>query len=154
MRLPPLAVALALLSAGCHGSATEPYRTTTDAAPSGLPTFLRTAPSYQEALPAAPSITAAGDSIVAAAALSVSGCIDYAATAGLSGSVLVVTITSSFPDVPRYCTMNAATATFRAVVRPAPSGRYDVVFRTRDQAQAGAPAFYERELARASVTLR
>ena len=156
MRLRLAALLLALLGAGCRDSATEPsaYRPVTDAVPTGLPVVLRTIPSYDSPLPSTATVVAAGDSIVATAALSVSGCVDYAAQAGRSGAAVVVTIVSSFPATPRFCTMNLASATFRAVVRPAPRGSYDVVLRDRVQMQAGTPLFDERELARRTVTVR
>lgn len=154
MRLRLFCAGLALLGAGCSDAATAPYRATSAPAPSGLAVALNTIPGYEAPPPAYASITADGDSVIATAPLGASGCVDYTAAAGVADGDLVVTITTSFPDTPRACTMDARIETFRAVVRPAPKGSYDVVLRDRVQRQAGSPSFDERELARRPVILR
>lgn len=149
MRLRPALAALALVGAGCHESVTGSYYPATGPVPSGLAVSLRGTASYADSLPGGPAITAAGDSVVAAAVLSTSGCSDYTARAGLADAVLVVTIVDSLTS--RICDLGMHATTFRAVVRPASRGRYDVALRTRIVSPRQTPR--EREIARRSVTL-
>jgi hypothetical protein len=145
--LVPLGFGLA--AAGCRESPTSPYRPVSAAAPSGLAVSLTSASG---ALSERSTIVADGDSVVAAATLSASGCTDYTAQAGLDHGTLVVTITESFPPVPRVCTANLAYARFRAVVRDLPAGRYPAVLRSRvEDTVQGAQ---EREVTRASILVR
>lgn len=146
--LPLLAVALA--GAACRESPAAP-RSPSGPPPSGLSTSLAIIRTYQAPPPDRPSITADGDSVVATAKLGVSGCRDYGARAGVVDGVLVVTVVDSAPPVSRLCTLEAGFATFRAVVRAAPRGRYDAVLRARVESTSGAPS--ESELVRQSVTL-
>jgi hypothetical protein len=148
MYRPPLTIALALFAASCGESATSPYYTPDGPPPAGLIVSLRTAPPPNGATDAM-TITADGDSVVAAAVLNASGCSDYRAVAGYVGGVLVVTVVDSLTD--RICPLNAAGATFRAVVRPAPRGEYRVEYRARVVPPRQAPS--ERVVGRQSVRI-
>ena len=148
MRL-PLAFATLALVAGCRASVTGPH-TPAGPPPSGLAVSLGITPSYAAPAPA-PSVEAAGDSVVVAAVLGSSGCADYAAQAGRDGdSALVVTIVST-PN-KRPCLLGMFQSTFRAAVGQARRGRYDVVLRQRFESAQQAPQ--ELEVVRRSVTLR
>jgi hypothetical protein len=122
-------------------------------APTGLGVSLRSTAPPAGAAGRDAAITAAGDTVVAAALLSASGCGDYRAHAGVAGGVaggaLVVTVVDSLTE--RLGTLAAVQATFRAVVYPAPRGRYPVEFRTRVVPPRRAPI--ERVLAREFVTV-
>ena len=150
MRTLAALAALGLAIAACHEGPTSPFYRPSDPAPSGLPTALSIAPSTGKPF-ASPAIVADGDSIVASAEYDVTGCLDYLAVAGAAGASVVVTITESSPPTLRYCTMDKKTAIFRAVVRPAPRGAYQVVLRRRIDFLTDGPQ--ETELARGSVTL-
>jgi hypothetical protein len=144
-------VAAATLVAACHGAPTELFDRPAGPPPSGLVVTLRISPSTATPF-RGPAVAAAGDSVAVSAEYTVSGCLDYAATAGVSGgNTLVVTITESTTATARLCAMDQSTALFRAVVRPAPRGSYPVVLRQRMEWLADGPA--ERELARGSASL-
>jgi hypothetical protein len=139
------------LVAACHAAPTELFDRPTGPPPSGLAVTLGISPSTATPFPG-PAITAAGDSVVVSAEDMVSGCLDYAATAGVStGNTLVVTITETTTAAARVCAMDKSTALFRAVVRPAPRGTYLVILRERTEWLTDGPM--ERELARGSANL-
>lgn len=148
MRLRPALTALALAGAGCRESATGPY-TPSSPPPSGLAVSLTVTPSYA-ALTPGPSVGTAGDSVVVAAVLSSSGCVDYAARAGRENGDVVVTIVSTPTNRP--CLLGMFRSTYRAAVGQAPRGRYDVVLRQRFESSNQAPQ--ELEVVRRAVTLR
>ena len=146
----PFSFAVLALVAACGVSPTALYDRPTGPPPSGLAVTLRISPST--GAPVLSPVDAAGDSVAASAEYPVSGCVDYAATAGVgSGNTLVVTITESTPPTSRYCTMDYKTAVFRAVVRPAPRGSYPVVLRQRIEWTSDGPV--ERDVARGSASL-
>lgn len=147
MRL-PLTLATLALAAGCRESVTGPYPPS-GPPPSGLAVSLGITASYAAPVPA-PTVEAAGDSVVVAAVLSSTGCADYAARAGQAGGALVVTIVST-PN-SRPCLLGMFQSTFRAAVGQAPRGRYDVVLRQRFESPTQAPQ--ELEVVRRFVTLR
>jgi len=143
-------VALVVTAAGCRESPTSPYRPVTSAAPVGLAASLTSARGAASS--ERPSLAAQHDSVVAAVTLSASGCMDYAAQAGLDRGTLVVTIVSSFPAVARACTADLSYARFRAVVRGVPAGRYTAVLRSRVEGRVDGAQ--EREVARAALVVR
>ena len=144
----PLAI-IAMAAVACNAAPTEVFAPVAGPAPSGLPVTLGITPSTATPF-AGPPIAADGDSLVATAEYEVTGCLDYAATAGLSDGVLVVTITEKTPATVRYCALGKGTAVFRAVVRPAPRGVFAVVLRQRLELANDSPV--ERELARGSAS--
>ena len=149
MRLLSGFAALALVT-GCLGSPTSILDRAPGPPPSGLAVTLSISPSTA-ASAFIPAITAAGDSVAVWAEYEVSGCFDYAATAGVSsGDTLVMTITQSTPPTTRYCAMDLRNAVYRVVVRPAPRGTYPVVLRQRMEWSDGP---VERGRVRGSVTL-
>ena len=149
MRLLSGFCALILVSA-CGYSPTAILDRPSGPPPSGLAVTLGILPST--AMPySGPAVSAAGDSVVVSAEYTVTGCLDYAATAGMSsGNTLVVTITERTPPTTRYCSMDLRTAVYRAVVRPAPRGSYAVALRQRME-WADGPV--ERERVRGSAVL-
>ena len=142
MRGPAALAALTLAIAACHD-------TPTGLLPLGLPVTLRRTAST--ATPAAPTIVADGDSLVASAELPYTGCSDYMAVAGTVRGAVVVTIVEAQPQTPRTCLAILASAVFHAVVRPAPHGTYLVVLRERFE--GSGDGLMEREWARGSVTV-
>lgn len=156
MRLAASLVPLCLLGTACRDSATEPSRVVTSGAPSGIPVAAAVSSTRSDANPFDASVTAAGDSVVLTYVYGGSGCgLDYTASAGVVDGALVVTHVGHFPDPLPACIAYAPRLgpTFRFVVRPPRSGRLEVLFRQRTQRRAGAPEFFERDLARRTVTL-
>lgn len=150
MRLRSGFAALALAT-GCLGTPTALLDRPVGPPPSGLAVTLSIFPRTDMST-ATPPITAADDSVAVWAEYTVSGCFDYAATAGVGTSdTLVVTIAESTPPTMRYCTMDLRTAVFRAVVRPAPRGTYPVVLRQRMNWMTDGPV--EQVRARGSASL-
>ncbi len=147
MRLARSSIAVALL-AGCRESVTGLY-SPDRSPPSGLAVTLGVTPSHGVAQPS-PTVEVANDSVIVAAVLSSSGCVDHTVLAGQESGALVVTILKQ-PN-GRPCLLGMFRATFRAAVRNAPRGRYDVVLRQRFEAPPQAPQ--ELVVARRAVTLR
>lgn len=138
------AVPAALLCA-VAACASDPVRP-----PAGFDVTLTATPARAAPPVDPPAIAAHGDSVTAVATLGTSGCADYGAVAGLRAGALVVTITETWAN--RVCTAMVTSATFRAVTRRAPRGRYVVLLERRSRTERGR---YEApiELARAVVTL-
>lgn len=132
---------LATILLACSGDVTEP--------PSGLPVTLTTSAAPAGARPA-PSITATGDSVVAVAVLSTSGCYRYAVEAGQRSGALVLTITAT--ETGQACLAVLMSSTFRVVAHQAPRGPYDAVLQQRTVPVSGAAAV-PTELVRASVAV-
>ena len=76
--------------------------------------------------PGEPTITAAGDSIVAEIVASTTGCLDYTAKAGPQGEDVVITLTAR--ENERVCSADLANAKYRIVVDDAPEGAYHVTW--------------------------
>lgn len=146
MTLRSLLVFLSVAATACHDSPVAPV-----SPPDGLPVSLRELRSPDAFSGASPVVVAQGDSVMVTALLSASDCLDVSTFAGLSNGQLVVTITRRTPEVLRFCSMVARSALFRAVVRPAPSGRYTTVLRQRFESATQAPQ--EREVVRAPVVI-
>jgi hypothetical protein len=142
MRRPAALAALTLAAAACQDAPTGLL-------PLGLPVTLRRTAST--ATPAAPTIVADGDSLVASAELPYTGCPDYMAVAGTVRGAVVVTIVEAQPRTQRVCLAILESAVFEAVVRPAPHGTYPVVLRERFEGTRDG--LMEREWARGSVTV-
>jgi hypothetical protein len=119
--------------------------------PEGLPVTLRMLSSPDAFSGRSPVIVAQGDSVMLTAELAAVNCVDVSTSAGLSTGRLVVTITYRAPGVLTVCPMIAARGVFRAVVRPAPAGRYTAVLRQRFESDTQAPQ--EREVVRAPVVI-
>ena len=102
-------------------------------------------------LPPGPSVAAAGDSVVLTALLN-DNCARWSVRAGLADGALVVTVVDSLPAEGRLCAAVASVGHFRAVVRPAPRGRYDAVLRER--VITSSQGARERELVRRRVVVR
>ncbi len=81
-------------------------------------------------IPTPTTITAAGDTVVATATLS-KNCVRWSPPASVAGGTLVVTVVDNLPPQGQSCQAIASLGLFRAVVRPAPPGRYAVAFRSR-----------------------
>jgi hypothetical protein len=150
MRLAALLTALALIASACHEAPTSIFSRPVGPPPSGLAVSLRISPSTATPVPA-PTVVAEGDSLIASAKYEVSGCFDYAPSAGFDDATLVITITESSPSPPRYCALVKQTAVFRTVVRPAPRGVYVVALRQRIDWMTDGPV--ERERARGTVSI-
>ncbi len=144
----PLTIMLSLVAASCGEQATSPYYTPKGSPPTGIPASVRTVATPDGAADAV-TIAAAGDSVMATAVLSSSGCSDYRAVAGQVDGTLVVTVVDSLTD--RICAAIWTQAAFRAVVRPAPRGEYRVEYRARVVPPQRAPT--EWVLGRQSVRL-
>lgn len=154
MRAARAFAALALLAA-CQEATTEPFRPVSGPVPSELPASFRLLSAADSLLRGHPSVTAAGDSVTVVATGTAGGCSFRSARAGVRDGVLVVTRFDSIPPGGLYCLFSTpGPATFKIVVRPVASGRIAVTVRERLQAQAGASAYQERELARRTVTVR
>ncbi len=149
-RRPVYAAALVVLVA-CADAPAGPY-TPSALPPSGLNVSLaegRLDPAGP--IPTPTTITAAGDSVVVIATLS-NNCVRWSPRAGVAGGTLVVTVVDSMPRQGRTCQAIASLGLFRAVVRPAPPGRYPVAFRSRTIAPDLRAS--EVEHGRARVTVR
>jgi hypothetical protein len=142
-----ITLVLALIAVSC-GEPTSPSYTPVTPPPAGLPVSLRNVPPLGTASDAA-TITAAGDSVSAAAVMNAGSCGSRHTVAGEVGGVLVITVVDTVSG--GMCSMVAIVGTFRAVVRPAPRGAYRVEYRARAVFSQGAPI--ERVLGRKSVQL-
>lgn len=118
--------------------------------PSGLPAFLtvtryRPDPGTQ---PPAPTIDAAGDSIVATFVGGVTGCSDYRADAGWRSGALVVTL-SEFGQV-RVCLAVVESAVYRIAVHAVPGGsravRVERRYATGIDGKLGPPSVIARRM--------
>ncbi len=136
---------LSVAATACYDSPVAPARP-----PEGLPVTLREL-SATDAWTWGSPVIAQGDSVILTAVLGGMDCVGVSASAGLSNGRLVVTIISRAPGVLTVCPMIARSAAFRAVVRPAPAGRYTAVLRQRFEAPPQAPQ--EREVVRAPVVV-
>ena len=145
-------VTLVLAALGCAEAAMAPY-TPSNPVPDGLAVSFAADPRTTGPLPPPPSttITAAGDSVVVTAILG-NNCVAWSARAGVESGALIVTVVDGMPAEGRVCLAIASLGRFRAVVRPAPAGRYAVVLRERLYGPSQSPQ--EQELGRQSVTLR
>jgi hypothetical protein len=139
-------VLLSLAATACHDAPVAP-----ESPPVGLPVTLRMLSSPDAFSGRSPLIVAQGDSVMLTAELSAMNCFDVSTSAGLSNARLVVTITARSPGVLTVCQAIARRGVFRAVVRPAPSGRYTAVLRQRFESDTQAPQ--EREVVRAPVVI-
>jgi hypothetical protein len=150
MRASPVFAALIVLALpGCGDTPAEPY-TPSGPPPSGLAaTLIAVRPTPGVAPPRVPSVVAAGDSIVVTAVLR-DECVNYSVAAGVAKRVLVITVVDSMP-VGLACAAVVSGGPFRAVVRSAPRGRYQVALRAR-LVGAYNPR-QERELLRRVVSL-
>jgi len=155
-RLSALALAGALVGAGCGPSLTEPYRTVTAPPPSGLAVAETSAPTPTNVRPLAATVAASGDSVVVTYVYDRGPCgLEFSASAGIVDGALVVTHVSRFSDQLILCTADAPRVgpTFRLAVVPARRGRLAVVLRQRLQQRSGSAEFHEREIVRGTVTL-
>ena len=115
------AVLLALVAAaiGCHDGTGPSFQ---------LPTSLSVTAARQPL--SDPSLTAAGDSVIASFTSGFTGCDDYTAAAvKVDGAVSVIVKATESPT--RYCPAVLEYATYNVVVHDAPPGRYPVVISMR-----------------------
>ena len=151
MRTAAALAVLTLTVAACHDAPTEAFSRASGPAPTGLPVTLQIAVHAATTAATESKFWAQGDSLVISVAYEYSVCRNYSATAGAEGGSVVVTITESKLYYNLNCADPDQTATFLAVVRPAPSGAYPVVLRQRLEYLVDGPV--ERERARGTVTL-
>lgn len=136
---------LSVAATACYESPVAPA-----SPPEGLPVTLRELTAADGFTWGSPVI-AQGDSVMLTAVLGGMDCVDVSTSAGRSNGRLVVTITSRAVGGQTMCSLIARTAAFRAVVRPAPAGRYTAVLRQRFESPPQAPQ--EREVVRAPVVV-
>ena len=138
---------LCVSATACHESPVAPA-----SPPEGLPVSLRQLSSPDAFSGSNPVVVAQGDSVMLTAVLPASNCgIDVSTAAGLSNGRLVVTVTSRPDGRLTICSLSARSGVFRAVVRPAPPGRYTAVLRQRFESPTQAPQ--EREVVRGPVVV-
>jgi hypothetical protein len=136
---------LSVAATACYDSPVAPA-----SPPQGLPVTLRELGAAEGFTSGSPVI-AQGDSVMLTAVLGGMGCFDVSTSAGLSNGRLVVTITTRPLGGQTMCSLVARTAPYRAVVRPAPAGRYTALLRQRFESPPQAPQ--EREVVRATVVV-
>lgn len=158
MRSNPLVATLALLGAACRGSPTgplQPFRSVSDAAPSGVPVVATRGPRDTHADLSAASVAVAGDSLVFTYVSAGGWCGQaFAAVAGVADGALVVTDVGRTPPGLDGCTGPAYPGGFpvRLAVRAPSRGRLTVALRERVEGVPAGRGFSEREVVRRTVT--
>lgn len=137
---------LSVAATACHDAPVAPA-----SPPAGLTVSLRQLTASDAFSGSSPAVVAQGDSVTLTAVLGGMHCLDVSTSAGLSNGRLVVTIISRPLGALIMCSMDFRTAAFRAVVKPAPAGRYTAVLRQRFESPTQGPQ--EREVVRASVVV-